>query len=161
MEKFAPRTRLLDYKCYSYYKSREKIADKDRVTSQKEFFTIVKKIWEVTARHLVEKEGGVVLDRFGYLCHWMTPKKKVFKMPKKGGYKIMANYHTDRHWYNTTLFSNIFNYDYFKGWSLDRAFNNNIKKGRYKKLLNGMKYKFYYTLVRSLYTNRFNQEKYD
>lgn len=156
MERFAERMRLLDYKFYSYYKKKD-MPNKYRVNSQKELLEIGKKIWEVTAKHLVKKEGGVVLDKFGYLCHWMTPKKKVFKVPKKGGYKLMANYHTDRHWYNTTLFSNIYNYDHFKGWSLDRAFNRNIKKGRYLQQLQGKKYKLFYNLVRSLYTDRFNK----
>lgn len=155
MEKFAERTKLIQYGLFSYYSKKKSISKKNRITDIKEFNKVARTIWKVVARNLVEREAGVVLDRFGYLCHWMSPKKKVFKAPRKGKAKLMTNYHTSSHFYNTTLFSNIFDKDYFKGWSLDKAFNKNIKLGRYKKLKSGFKYRINFKLVKNLYTKRF------
>lgn len=158
MEKFAKRTRLLTYGMYAFYKKRNNISNKDRVGDSAEMLRIAKKIWEVTARRLIENDAGVVLDKFGYLCHWMTPKKKVFKAPRKGGIELMPNYHSGSYFYNTTIFTNIFKSNYFKGWGLDKAFNKNIKKGRFQQLKSGKKYKLFYRMVKRIYTNRFHDK---
>lgn len=155
MEKFAKRTRLIDYGLFAFYNKKKTISKKNKVTNISEFNIIAKTIWKVVARNLVEKEAGVVLDKFGYLCHWMNPKKKVFKAPRKGKVKLMTNYHTGSHFYNSTLFTNIFKRDFFKGWSLDKSFNKQVKLGRHKKLKSGFKYKLRYSLVKRIYTDRF------
>ena len=67
----------------------------------------------------------------------------------------MPNFNTDGYFYHTVFFSNIFNYDLFKGWSLDKSFNQNIKTGRFEKLTSGFKYKLYYNVVKRIYTTRF------
>lgn len=157
MERFADRDRLISYDFYSFYKK----DNKAKAVSQRDFYIIVNAIWKVVARNLLKRQGGVLLDRFGYLCHWMTPKKKIFKYPVQGKRKLAINSHTDGYWYNTSLFSDVFRKDPLKGWSLDRAFNKNIKEGRYKEQLQGMKYKFYFNLVRSTQTDfmkKFNNE---
>lgn len=155
MNKTAKRTRLLDYGFVSFYNKRNNIDKRDRITNKKELIIVAKKILEVIADSLIKSKGGVVLDKFGYLCHWMTPVKRTFKVPRKGGLKFMANYHTDSYFYNTTLFSNIFSRDLFKGWSFDKMFIGEIKKARYEALQQGMKYKFFHSLVKRIYTNRF------
>lgn len=154
MDRFAERKRLINYGLFSYY-NKQDIPLKDKVDNYKDFVIIVKKIWQVIALQLIEKEGGVVLDKFGYLCHWMSPKKKVYKVARKGGVKLMANFSTDGYFYHTIFFSNIFDQDTFKGWSLDKSFNRNIKIGRFNKLNSGFKYRLYYSLVKRLYTTRF------
>ena len=151
MDRLAPRHRLVDYPLFSFYSKRD-IPKKDKVTDISEFKLIAKKIWEVVAKKLIEKEGGVVLDKFGYLCHWMSQKKKVFKVPRRGGVKLMPNFDTDGYFYHTTLLSDIFVKDFFKGWTLDKSFNENIKRGRFKQLKRGVKYKLFYTKVKRLYT---------
>lgn len=149
MERFAERDRLTSYSFYVFYKK-----EKYRTTlSQRDFFKVVKTIWKVVARNLLERQGGVLLDRFGYLCHWMTPKKKIFKYPVQGSRKLATNSHTEGYWYNTALFSEVFAVDPLKGWSLDRSFNLKIKEGRWRQQLKGMKYKFYFSLVRSTQTH--------
>lgn len=155
MNRTAQRTRLLDYGFVSFYSKRNNIDKRDKVTDKKELIKIAKKILEVIAESLIKSKGGVVLDKFGYLCHWMTPVKRTFKVPRKGGLKFIANYHTDSYFYNTTLFSNIFTRDVFKGWSLDKMFVSGIKNKRYEALQSGMRYKFFHSLVKRIYTNKF------
>lgn len=154
MDRFAERHRLLSYGLFSFY-NKSDVPKRDKVTDYKEFILIVKKIWEVVAHELINREGGVVLDKFGYLAHWMSPKKKVYKVSRKNGVELMANFNTDGHFYHTALFSNIFNIDFFKGWSLDKSFSKKIKMGRFYKLNSGFKYKLFYSVVKRLYTNRF------
>lgn len=152
MERFAPRTRLLDYGFVAFYKKNKNIPEKYKIKDRTELIKISKIIFKTIAKNLINKEGGVVLNNFGYLCHWKSPDKKIFKIPVKGGYKLIANYHTNGYFYNTSLFTNILGKNPFKGWSLDKSFHRDIKKGRYLKLRSGIKYKFYYSLVRRLYT---------
>lgn len=156
VERFAPRKKLLEYAFYSFYKKNKEIPNIHKIDNQKEFFLVVKTIWEVVAKNLIERNGGVVLDGFGYLCNWMTPDKKIFKTPRGKG-KLMINYHTESYWYNTNLFTNIFKTNHLKSWTIDRAVNTNIKKGIYKQLLNGKKYKFYLNIVKNLYTDRYSK----
>lgn len=158
MGRIAKRTRLLDYGFVSFYNKRNNIPLKDKIESQSELTEVARKIWEISAKKLLENEGGVVLDNFGYLCHWMSPKKKVFKVARQGGMKLMPNYHSGSYFYNTTLFTNIFQKNYFKGWSLDKAFNRNIKIGRFEQLKSGKKYKMFFNLVKRIYTTRFHDK---
>ena len=151
--KFAKRDILISYNLFSFYNKRP-INESNKIKDYKEFITICSKIWEVVARKVVESEGGVVLDRFGYLCNWVTPKKRVFKNPFLKNNTLITNYHTDSYFYNTSLFTNIFYRDFLKGWSLDKSLNKNIKKALYENLKKGKKYKFYYSLTKRLYTDR-------
>lgn len=132
--------------------------EKSRITDRTEMMQVCSYIWEVVQQELIDNEGGVVLDKFGYLAHWMSPRKKVFKSYREGETSTLLNYFTNHYFYYTLLITNIFKLDFFKGWELEGAENHMIKKKRFEKLKSGVKYKFYLTMVRRLYSQRFNKE---
>lgn len=153
LETIAPRTRLLDHKAATYYLSKT-IPNKHKV-SRRDYNIIARLIWKKTAESLVNTVGGVLLDKFGYLCHWMSPSKKIFKMKVGHDVKVMSNFHSNMMWYNTTLFTNMFKINYLHGWSMDKTFNRNIQRARFHKLKEGIRYKCFYTLLRTMYSGRF------
>lgn len=150
----APRCRITNYKAYAFY-NKKKIPKKHRVENWKEYKAIINAIFKKVAEKVVETEGGVVLDRFGYIGNWMTPKKIIFRSPRKDGLKLNPNYHTDGYFYVTSLFTTVFKKNYLKGWSMDKMFNkDNIKKPRGRYLKSGRKYKFYYSFIKGLFNRR-------
>lgn len=158
MERVAPRVRLLDRKFVAYYKKDKTMLVKDKVNDTSELLLIAKTIWEVTAKRLVENSTGVVLDRIGYFCNWVTPKKRVMRVPRKGRVERMINTFSGSYFYNTSIFTDVFSIDNLKGWSLDKTINRNIKKGKYHQLKKGRKYKVALDLVKRLYNKRYRQK---
>lgn len=147
--KTTPRVKLVNSDFLKFYEEKGGYKRDRKLISK-----IAKEIWKVTASNLLERKGGVLLDRLGYLCHWMTPSRKSYKMMRKGKLITGTNYQTDGYWYNTSLFTDVFPSTKFRGWTLDRAFARPIKRGRFYQQQKGMKYKCYYTLVRGMYSNR-------
>lgn len=153
--KYSERTPLISYATYKFYCDK-KIPPKYKVNSFKEFKKIAREIFRVASYKLVNNKGGIVLDKLGYIGHWRMPKKKVFKQPKKGGATLNTNNYTNRHFYITQLMTSIYHKNNFKGWSMDKSFNRtHVKMERFKKLKAGLKYKFYYNLIRNIYTNKY------
>jgi len=77
----------------------------------------------------------------------------------QGKVKTFVNFHTNGAWYNTTLFTSVFNKNYFYGWSIEGTINHVLKKEMYMQLLNGMEYKFYLSFIRSIFTKRYNKRR--
>ena len=76
-DRFAPRHKLLYFKYYTFYRNnKKKVNKKHWVKDRVELFKITDKICEVIADNLIEREGGVVMDKLGYFCIWMTPMEK-------------------------------------------------------------------------------------
>ena len=151
--KLAPSERLLDHKAFTYY-NKQIIPAKHKVNRQ-EYYVIARMIWKKATDGLIHSTGGVLLDNFGYMAHWLTPSKKIFTQKTPNGVEVMSNFHSDGKWYNTTLFTNMFKKNVLSGWSMDKTFNRQVKKARYRKMLTGFKYKCFYTLLRSMYSGRF------
>lgn len=145
--------RLVSKDSYKFYKKKN-IPQKHKL-NYKEFSVVARMIWQKTAEGLVNSVGGVMLDKFGYLAHWMTPEKKVITVKLGDEVKVMSNFHTDMKWYNTTLFTNMFSKNILSGWSMDKTFSRRIKKARHLKLKTGFKYKCFYTTLRTMYSRRF------
>lgn len=159
--KFAPKHYLLHYKYYTYYRgNKKKTARKNWVKNRAELMAITDKILEVISKNLIEREGGVLMNNFGYFCVWRAPRKQVFNVYRKGkSPKTMLNFHTDGHMYFPQIFTNMFKKDPFRGWTLDRAIHSKVNHDLSVKLKQGKKYKFYYSIAKRIYTKKFIKDR--
>lgn len=154
LSKYAPRKRLLDHSTYIHYKE-SNIPKSFRVESYSEFLKISRALLHEASKMITDSVGGLVLDKIGYFGHWRLPRKRIFKRPFNGGAKLMTNVHSDRYFYVTQFMPNVFKTNRFKGWSLCRSYNSKrIKNRRFTRLKEGMRYKFYFTLLKNMYKNK-------
>ena len=123
---------------------------------RKEKRVIVNKIFEVIVDELINRDGGVVLDKLGYLAVWVTPKKvrltnfKTFKYTK-------FTTETDGYFYNISLFTDVFKTGLNTlAWTMDRAISIPIKRAVFHNVAAGKKYKLYYRTVRSMYNKNYS-----
>lgn len=150
----APRVNLMNFKYYTFYRGKKKsIPKKYHIKDRTELFRITSAICKKVADNITEKEGGVLMDGLGYFTIWMNPRKQVYTADREGGKKkTMINYHTDGYIYHPEFFAHINPRSPLRYWTMDRTFNRNINRTLAKKLRQGVKYKFYYNIVRRIYS---------
>lgn len=108
---------------------------------------------------LINNTSGVVLDGFGYFCIWRTPEKiKVRNLTKDSEGEFYFNPHSQGYFYLPTLFTDVLSNTILTGWSLDGSFNRRLKTQMSTKIKKGFKYRFLYSLVKSLKLRYRNQQ---
>ena len=125
---------------------------KDIVDNPAEYRQIAYAILKEIADQYINHTYGVYLRKIGYLCVWRSPQKKIRNMYYEAdgkGRKLMPNHHTDGYQYHLSLITKYAHRKPLYGWSMDRAFKKNIKRGVSKNLLRGVKYKVDFKLVRT------------
>lgn len=110
-----------------------------------EFANSVKSIYQAIAELMVEKEGGVFLEEYGYFTSTIIRFKK-----SKKAEKYNPAYHTDGEYYALQLFSN-FPKSCIKRMSMDRSFEAGMKSSFSKAIYAMFRPKLYYTTIQSLY----------
>ena len=137
-----------------YNKNKKKFPKYKRINANNALVKkIVAEIWKVTKESLAESAGGVVLDRLGYLAHWMRPEKRLATsyIEKETQH---YNFFSDNYFYYTELFTDVFKNNALIGWHLDRLTSRYVKQDRYKKLRTGFKYKLYWSVLKQMYTRK-------
>jgi hypothetical protein len=157
-DRFAPRHKLIYFKYYTFYRERKKkarLSKKYWVKDRAELFRITDKICEVVSRELINRQGGVAMENWGYFCNWMPARKQFFNVYRKGKQaKMMVNFHTGGHVYLPQLFCSMLKGNPFRGWSMDRGFSRDYKKKLSDKLKQGKKYKMYYSIAKRILSNK-------
>jgi len=153
----APRNKLIDFKTFTTYRTSQNIPKKYYL-NRVEFIKVANEIFKVIADHLIEKDGGVVIDYMGYFSHWRTPRPVSIKTYVREDGKIIVedqiNFHTNGHFYSTNLFTNVIKDNFLNGWTIDRSESYRFKNRRYKQLLSGKKYKCFYDVVMGIFQNK-------
>lgn len=140
-----------------YNKNKKKLPKKYRLNDCDYIVRrVASEIWKVTQKKLLEAEGGVVLSKIGYLAHWMSPVKKVRYSKIDAGVDHL-NFFSGNYFYYTELFTKIFATSPIRGWALDRGACKGVKKGRFKELQAGMKYKLYWSAIKKMYSKKSNE----
>lgn len=117
---------------------------------------IVNKIFEVIVDELINRDGGVVLDKLGYLAVWVTPKKvRLTNFDTFKYTKFMTE--TNGYFYNISLFTDIFKTGLNTlAWTMDRAIIKPIKRAVFQNVAAGKKYKLYYRTVKSMHSKQYS-----
>ena len=142
----ANNTRLLDNSIWNEY-NKKYISKKYKFESREEFKKVIKEIFKVIAKNLIEKEAGVLLRNFGYFFIWKIPQKMKYSITERGKNVVEKyNMYTDNYMYSPQFLggSNM------SQWSMDNTFNYNIKKNLKSKLLSGKHYKMFVNTFKSL-----------
>lgn len=128
--------------------------------SRKEVNLIVKCIFKHMAKSIVNAGGGLLMKGFGYFFQWKSPRKIIKKgiLPDKS--KLATNYHTDGYIYYPTLMTGVFDKNLFDGWSMDKSFNDDLKRDLAKKHKAGKKYTMNYTLLRRIFNKQFQVDEF-
>lgn len=157
MIRTVPPVPLRSKSLYTFYRE-QPIPKVHRITGRDNFLRVVGAIYKVAAKRLIENKAGVVLDGLGYMGHWESPEKKIFRSSGRTKSKKILNYFSDFKWINTGLFRT--RKTDVTGWTFDRTFNKKIKHGRMNQTKKGHKYLFYYNMVKGVYWNNEIYDKY-
>jgi hypothetical protein len=95
--KSIPKTSLIDFKAYVYYRKRSEIATRKTVQHFVEYGKIINEFYRIVGEKIVEDQDGVFIDFLGYfgvMCYESPPFRYDFAKKKnvlldKYGFKIM------------------------------------------------------------------------
>ena len=110
----------------------------------------VMSIYQAIGELMLENEGGVELEEYGYFTAAIIPWKTNGRDYK---YNKDPYFHTNGQGYALQFYSDIFQKSCIKGMIMDRTFDHRIKKKFHKQMYNGFRPKLYYTLMRSVHAN--------
>lgn len=133
-----------DQAAYFFYRKNRK-TNHDIGEHRTEFANSVKSIYQAIAELMLEKEGGVFLEEYGYFTSMIIKYKK----PKLADINN-PSYHTDGEHYALQLFSN-FSKSCVKRMSMDNTFERPFKTKFSKAIFAMFRPKLHYTTIQSLY----------
>lgn len=136
------------YNAYNAFK--KGIPKKDRITDRSVFRAVVSEIFKKVANDLVENEGGVLVKEWGYFFIFRGVNKYSFiKRKDDGTDELIYNARKNMRIIMPIFMPHTRGTNSFHGWSMDRAFTQNIRNRLTEKLYSGVKYKCYpYTLLK-------------
>lgn len=146
---------VLDYESFSFFRDNKKIKTSS-VQNRGQYAKVLRTIFKKAKENLLENEGGVVLDKLGYIGIIRYPYRQLIKKPflhingKIKAQQLLYNLHTDRYSYLLGFFTDAHKLNRLGKWSMDYTFRDDLKRGLAKKLKEGKRYKLYYTLVKGL-----------
>lgn len=122
---------------FRYYRLNSKHRKVKNTPRAKHHRKVTSNFWKKVGEYMVEKEGGVFVDRMGYFCVGMVPEKLFSRKKYEKGRHL--NPHTKSRVYFPILITN--KHDHFlKVFTMDRNFSDKVKAGINKKLKSGFKY---------------------
>lgn len=133
-----------DQTAYFFYRKHRK-TDHYIGEDRTKFANSVKSIYQAIAELMLEKEGGVFLEEYGYFTSMIVKYKK-----SKLAEKYRPPFHTDGEYYALQLFSN-FPKSCIKRMSMDATFEQPFKSKFSKAIYAMFRPKLYYTTIQSLY----------
>lgn len=135
---------------YSFYKENYNTSSKYKAKTYLEWARIHKEIWKEVSKSIIESTSGVYIPRLGYIALVMMPYK--CKIEKRG--KVLYNDHSDNKWYGIVFFNQIVRNTPFKYWTIDRAFNQQVKNAIYRQIKKGKRYQLKFTLLKKLFLGK-------
>lgn len=131
---------VLDYDFFRYYKSKSEHRNLKNIYRFNDLSKVVKDFWGIVEDHMLNNSGGVFIDKFGYFCITMNPKKSVSIGRNRKKY---LDSHTKTRNFFLTFISSTKD-PVFNSFSMDRAFSRKVKKKLVEKLKKGKKYYNYF-----------------
>ena len=126
---------------------------KDRKLSLKEFRRIHDSVFKATRELMLEYEGGVFLERYGYFSLLIIPYGRKGMKRSKYFYDNFA--HTDGYTYVPILDSDVGTKSCIKRMIMDRMYPQELKKKFWKLITDeGFRPKNYYSTLKSMYGHK-------
>lgn len=141
---------IVNYDFFKYYNKNSKHRDLNNIYSFNHLSKVVKDFWSIVGDHMVENSGGVFLDKFGYFCITLNPKKSASIGRNREKY---LDSHTKTKNYFITFISSARD-TIFNSFTMDRTFNRNIKRKLVENLKKGKKYYNYYIELSEILRDR-------
>lgn len=136
---------------YFYYRKHRK-TEHEIGEDRTKYSNAVGEIFRAIGELIVENEGGVFLDRYGYFS------PIIIKYMEK--YDTAEKYpHTDMNSYALYLFTDTTNKSVIKGMCMDRTFDYRVKKLFKEAIYTSYRPKLYYTILTSLFGHK-NKKNY-
>ena len=136
--------KLTHDKEYTAYRQYRKISKTRRIKGRANYRKFVKAVFETIAEEMLERDGGVCINKLGYWFIWKPPKKVLASYYTEGGLGEYNNFHTNHYLYLPTFFParrQMY-------WCMDKAFNKRLTHKLNKKIREGKKYKTYINSLR-------------
>lgn len=124
------------------------LPQKHQLTKQ-EYTKAIRGVLKEASEALINEDGGVVLDRVGYLCNWASPNK-IPGIGIKSDF-LYSNLDNNSWRYTPAIFTKVFDNNRLEGWSMEGGFTEKVIKSIYNSVNHGKKYKLFYRMVVSLY----------
>jgi len=143
MNKNVGLKRVVSHKLFTFYNRRTK---NKRIKDRQEFLKVAKEILTTVQQNIIEKEGGVVINNFGYFFVFRIPAKQVSVIPGRNGEEdtVVSNYDFVRY---TVCFQPI---EKNKEWHMSGEKHYKLRKGVSKKLKSGFYYKNYLSTLKKM-----------
>ena len=137
---------IIDHKAYQYYLQNSKIGNREDVKHYVEHGKILSELYSIIGEKIVESQGGVFINNFGYFG--IIQNNKSMYQEKPGAPKKI-NTATDNIIYKIA-FVPITKNNNLKPWVFDAGFIKSIKKSLSVALKAGKKYSFNVSLFFNL-----------
>lgn len=129
---------IIDHKAYRFYLDHSKIANREDVKHYVEHGKILAQAYEIIGEKIVESEGGIFIEGFGYFGVVQASKGMYRDAPHL---QKKLNPATDNIIYRIG-FVPISKNNNLKPWVFDSSYYKSIKQGLKKALKSGKKYSF-------------------
>lgn len=144
-----------DQRAWSHYRGFRDTKE-EQLENRSIYAKTVREIFNSVSELLLEYEGGVFLEEYGYFYGSIIPWKNE-------GFKDKFHpdplYHTNGYQYTLQLNSNITSKSCIGGMVMDRTFNHKLKKEFYLKLYSGFRPKLNLTMLESIYSRASKRDR--
>lgn len=144
-----------DQRAWSHYRGYRKTID-EQLENRSTYAKTVREIFNSIAELMLEYEGGVFLEEYGYFYGSIIPWKNE-------GFKDKFHpdplYHTKGYQYTLQLNSNLTSKSCIGGMVMDRTFTQKLSKKFYRSLYAGFRPKLNFTMLESLYSKAAKRDR--
>jgi hypothetical protein len=145
MSKNVGLKRVISEQLFTFYRKRVRSKTR-RIVGRKNYTKVAKEILSTIQKNIIEKEGGVMINNFGYFFVFRIPAKQISVIPGKNGEEdtVVSNYDFVRY---TISFQPIRK---FQEWHMTGIKHYKLRKGVSKKLKSGFYYKNYLSTLQKM-----------
>jgi len=152
-KKTAPTKKIVSRDGYKHYRDLHKSNNMFYlVKDYAEFSLIARTLFKNIAQAMINKSGGVYMKGLGYFCVWMSPvKTDQTTIKDKSGRLISFMNFDEPYRYNPHVFIDSGRDRDIHGWSMERSFHREIKRGISKNLRNYKPYTFHWSFIKRMF----------
>ena len=144
-----------DQRSWSHYRGFRKTIEPE-LENRSTYAKVVREIFNSVSELMLEYEGGVFLEEYGYFYGSIIPWKNE-------GYKSKFHpdplYHTNGQQYTLQFNSKLSTKSCIGGMVMDRTFNHKLKKDFYSSLYSGFRPKLNFTMLESLHSRASKRDR--
>lgn len=141
---------------FRYYRKNAKYRDKQRTKREYQHTSIINKFWEKVREDIINKKGGVYIEKFGYFFVSLHPERGIFR--NKYTHKNYINPETKSSFYYPVFIPEISMWN-LTTYTMDRQFCQSFRKDISIKIKSGFKYLNFFTMLKSIFKNKFSYIK--